>query len=118
MSECIFCKIIKKEIPAKIVFENDELMAFESIQPMAPVHILIIPKKHIVSVRDLEDTDLELSGKLILTARDLAKDLKISEKGYKLIFHVGEHGGQEIEHLHLHLLGGAKMHQQITIIEE
>ncbi|MFA6184369.1 MAG: histidine triad nucleotide-binding protein [Parcubacteria group bacterium] len=116
--DCIFCKIIKKEVVSEVVFEDEIFVAFKTIAPMAPVHVLIVPKKHIVSVDKLEDSDLELAGKLILTARNLARDLNVSEKGYKLIFHTGKHGEQEIEHLHLHLLGGAKMKEEIKIIEE
>jgi histidine triad (HIT) family protein len=118
MNDCIFCKIINKDLPAKIVYEDGEVMVFETNQPLAPVHVLIVPKRHIVSVDDLADADLELVGKLILTARDIARDLNISEKGYKLMFHVGEHGGQEVPHLHLHLMGGAKMEQEIKIIKD
>lgn len=118
MKDCIFCKIIEKTLPAEIVFENEEVLAFKTIQPMAPIHILVVPKKHIDSIDHLENDDLEIAGKLILTARDLARDLNISEKGYKLIFNVGDHGGQEVYHLHLHILGGAKLKEEIKIISE
>lgn len=117
MENCIFCKIIDKKLPAEIVFENDECVVFKTNQPLAPIHVLIVPKKHIVSVDCLEDADIKLAGKLVLIARDVARDLNISKKGYKLMFHVGEHGGQEINHLHLHLMGGAKMEQEIKIIK-
>jgi len=116
MEDCVFCKIINKELESKIVFENDEIMAFESIQPMAPIHILIVPKKHIESVAHLEGDDFDLVGRIVKVGKELAEDLKISEKGYKMMFHVGEHGGQEIKHLHLHLLGGAKLKEEIKIV--
>lgn len=109
----IFDKIIAKEIPADIVFETDEIIAFKDIHPLAPVHVLIIPKKPIASIADLEDTDALLAGKMIIAARDIARDLNISEKGYKLLFRVGRDGGQEIPHIHLHLLGGARLSENI-----
>ncbi|MCK5084403.1 MAG: HIT domain-containing protein [Candidatus Pacebacteria bacterium] len=104
---CIFCKIIKKEIPAGIVFENKDIIAFKDVNPIAPVHVLVIPKKHIISVADASDDDVLLMGKLIMVAKKIAEDLKISNKGYKLLVRVGKGGGQEVGHLHLHLLGGA-----------
>lgn len=109
----IFTKIINKEIPADIVYEDEEILAFKDIHPLAPVHVLIIPKKEIPSINDLEDADQALIGKMFLVARNIARDLNISEKGYKLLFRVGEHGGQEIEHIHLHLIGGARLHEDI-----
>lgn len=110
---CIFCKIISKEIPADVVMENNEMLAFKDIHPVAPVHVLIVPKKHIDTINDLKDEDAELMGKLILAARDIAKDKGISNDGYKLLFRVGKHGGQEVEHIHLHLIGGAKLFKEI-----
>lgn len=88
-------------------------MAFHDIHPLAPIHVLIIPKKEIPSINDLEDVDQALAGKMLLVARNIAKDLNISEKGYKLLFRVGEYGGQEIPHIHLHLIGGARLHEDI-----
>ena len=109
----IFQKIIRKEIPADIVYEDEEILAFKDIHPIAPVHILIIPKKPIESIAHLGDEDGPLVGKMILVARNLARDLNISEKGYKLLFRVGKEGGQEVPHLHLHLLGGARLSENI-----
>jgi histidine triad (HIT) family protein len=109
----IFTKIINKEIPADIVYEDADIVAFKDIHPIAPVHVLIIPKKEIVSIDTLEDGDQELMGKMVLVARNIARDLNISAKGYKLLFRVGEHGGQEIPHIHLHLIGGAPLHEDI-----
>jgi histidine triad (HIT) family protein len=114
--DCLFCKIIKKEIPADIVYEDDAILAFRDIHPLAPVHILIIPKRHIGTINDLTDADEALAGHMILAARKMAGDLKISEKGYKLLFRVGEWGGQEVPHIHLHLIGGAKLVEDIHSI--
>lgn len=118
MEECIFCKIINKELSANVLYEDAEVMVFETIKPLAPVHVLIVPKKHIESVDKLEDSEADLAGKLILVGRSIARDLKISENGYKMMFHVGKHGGQEINHLHLHLLGGAQMEAEIKLIKD
>jgi histidine triad (HIT) family protein len=109
----IFTKIINKEIAADIVYEDNDILACHDIHPLAPVHILIIPKKEIPSINDLENTDQALMGKMVLVARNIAKDLNISEKGYKLLFRVGKYGGQEIQHIHLHLIGGARLHEDI-----
>ena len=113
MDECIFCKIVKKEIPEKIVYEDDSVLAFDDIQPLAPVHVLVIPKKHIASVSDFTQNDQILAGAMILVAKNVAKDRGIAEKGYKLLFRVGEHGGQEVPHIHLHLIGGARLSEGI-----
>lgn len=110
---CVFCKIARKEIPADIVYEDDDVIAFRDAHPIAPVHVLVIPKKHIASIADISAEDTLLMGKLIATAKKIAEDLQISEKGYKLLFRVGEHGGQEVGHIHLHLLGGAKLLEDI-----
>jgi histidine triad (HIT) family protein len=111
--ETAFDKIIRKEIPADIVLETDEILAFRDIRPIAPVHVLIIPKKRIATIDALDDGDALLVGNMFLAARDIARDLNISEKGYKLLFRVGEHGGQEIPHIHLHLIGGARLSENI-----
>ena len=108
-ADCIFCKIAKKEIPSEIVYESDEIVAFKDIKPVAPHHILIIPKKHIPTLDDLPDEDAPLIAKMFLVARDLARSLGISEKGYRTVFNCREEGGQEVFHLHLHLIGGRKM---------
>ena len=105
--ECLFCQIIKKKIPAKIVYENDKVIVFKDIHPKAKVHLLILPKKHIVSVDHLQKGDKDLIGELILTAQKIAREKKL--KGYKLIINVGRESGQIIDHLHLHLLGGKKI---------
>ncbi len=105
---CLFCKILKKEIPANVVYEDDIIIAFKDIKPIAPIHILIIPKKHINSLADIKIEDVDLIGKLMLTAKKIAEDFNIAQKGYKLVMRVGKDGGQEIDHIHLHLLGGVK----------
>src|SRR3990167_5851130 len=109
MVETVFQKIIRKEIPADIVYEDEAILAFRDIHPLAPVHVLVIPKKRIVSIAELDAGDGPLVGKMILVAQKIAEDLNISEKGYKLLFRVSRDGGQEVPHLHLHLIGGAKL---------
>jgi len=110
---CIFCKIINKEIPTEFLYEDDLVVAFRDIHPLAPVHVLVIPKKHIASITEIGDGDEQLLGRLVLAAKKVAENLHISEKGYKLLIRVGEHGGQEVEHIHLHLIGGAKLREGI-----
>ncbi len=102
MEDCIFCKIIKGEIPSSKVFESEDVLAFSDVNPKAKVHILVIPKKHIESVKQLEISDKELMGKLVLVAKKIAREKNL--EGYKLVVNVGKEGGQVVEHLHLHLL--------------
>jgi len=116
--ETVFSKVIRKEIPADIVYEDESVLAFHDIHPIAPVHVLIIPKKPIESIETLEDEDAGVVGRMFLVARDIARNLNISEKGYKLLIRVGRDGGQEIRHLHLHLLGGARLSENIRPIKE
>lgn len=104
--ECVFCKIIKKELPADIVYEDKEVIAFRDINPKAPIHYLIVPKKHIESVNHLRESDELLVGKLIFTAQKIAKEKGI--KAYNLLINVGREAGQVIDHLHLHFLAGIK----------
>jgi histidine triad (HIT) family protein len=103
MSECLFCKIIKKHIPAQINYEDDEIIAFHDIHPKADVHLLLIPKIHITSMLDLEEHHQKLMGKMMLKANELAKIAKLD--GYKIQINTGIKGGQEIFHLHIHLIG-------------
>lgn len=114
----VFEKIRDRELPAKFLYEDDEVMAFPDIHPLAPVHVIIVPKKCIISIAEMEDGDERIVGKMFRVARDVARDLNISEKGYKLLFRVGPHGGREIPHLHLHLLGGARLTENIHPIGE
>lgn len=102
--DCIFCKIINKQESSEILYENDRFIVIKDINPKASVHLLIIPKKHISSLKEVGQEDKELLGELILVARELAEQKGL--KGYKLIINVGREGGQIVEHLHLHLLGG------------
>lgn len=108
MEDCLFCKIINKEIPADVICENDKVLVIKDIKPLAPVHLLIIPKKHIVSVDHLAQNDKELVGEMIFIAQEVARNQKIAQTGYKLSFNVGRGGGQLVDHLHLHLTGGWK----------
>jgi histidine triad (HIT) family protein len=106
---CIFCKIIAGESPGTIVFRDEQATAFRDLRPAAPVHILIVPNKHIDSVNALEDEDEQLIGHLFTVARQIAAQEGIAEGGYRLIVNTNAHGGQTIFHLHLHLLGGPRM---------
>jgi len=115
--DCIFCKIANKEIPAEFLYEDDLVVAFKDAKPIAPIHILIIPKKHIESINGLQDEDEVLAGRLITVAKKLAEQKGIAENGYKLLFRVGRHGGQEVPHIHLHLIGGAPLSENIRPIK-
>jgi histidine triad (HIT) family protein len=109
MSDCLFCKIIAKTIPATIVHEDDQVLAFRDISPKAPTHILIIPKKHIATLNDIENDDKNLLGHMITTAKQLAKADGLADDGYRLVINCNEDGGQTVFHIHLHLLGGRQM---------
>jgi len=106
VTDCIFCKIVTGDIPADKVFENDEVVAFNDIQPQAPVHVLVIPKKHVATVDDLEDGDESLAGKMVLAGRDVARSLGVAGEGYRLVMNCGRASGQLVFHIHLHVLGG------------
>ncbi len=107
-SDCIFCKIIQKELPADFLFENENLVVFRDINPKAPVHQLIVPRQHLRSINDITISDGQILTEMIFTAQKMAVKLKIDRSGYKLLFNVEKGGGQVIFHLHLHLLGGWK----------
>jgi len=109
MSDCIFCKIIDKEIPSKIVYEDDDILAFEDINPLAKIHILLIPKKHIATAADLQPEDAEVIGKIYLVAKAIAEEKGMAEDGYRIVNNCKEFGGQEVFHIHFHLLGGEKL---------
>ncbi len=109
MADCIFCRIAAHEIPSRIVYEDDELVAFEDIQPQAPTHIQVIPRRHIARLSDLEDRDGALIGRIVLTARRIAADRGISERGYRIVANCNADGGQAVYHIHFHLLGGRQM---------
>ncbi len=106
MNDCIFCKILKGEIPSKKVYEDDLVYAFHDIAPAAPVHILIIPKNHIASLNEAAPEHQALLGHILLTAKKLAKELGVSEDGYRIVNNCGKNAGQTVFHLHFHLLAG------------
>lgn len=103
---CLFCNIIKREIPADIVYEDDDVLAFNDINPQAPTHILIIPKQHIATLNDIEEDDLAVIGRLQFTAAKLAKERGFAEDGYRVVMNCNEMGGQTVYHIHMHLMGG------------
>lgn len=113
MSDCIFCKIANKEINSDFVYEDDEIIAFKDINPQAPIHILVIPKKHIESIIDLTDEDEMLVGKMYTAVRKIAKKLNIEESGFRLIVNCGKDAGQEVPHLHFHIMAGKKLGTKI-----
>ena len=104
--DCIFCKIINKQIPTEFLYEDDQLIVFKDINPLAPIHLLLVPKKHIRSINDLDESDTTIVSDLIMTARDMAEKMSVNKSGYRLFFNVEKGGGQEVFHLHLHLIGG------------
>lgn len=104
--ECIFCQIVQKKAPAKIVYEDEEVIAFWDIRPSAPIHLLIIPKKHLDSLNEAQKNDQFLLGKLILVAKQLAVEHKVDQSGFRLVINTGPWAGQIVHHLHLHLMGG------------
>ncbi len=115
MSECIFCDIVAGKVPAEKVYEDSSILAFNDINPQAPIHILIVPKDHIGSVVDIDNNHIDILGKLILAAKKVAENQNIAEKGFRIIVNSGKDGGQLIEHLHLHLLGGKHLGPKIVV---
>lgn len=109
MSDCIFCKIIAGELPSEKLYEDDEMLAFNDIRPAAPVHFLVIPKKHIDSLLEMEEADSALLGRMIFKAQELAKEQGCGENGGRFIINAKTHGGQEVDHLHINFLGGRKL---------
>ncbi|TNE89383.1 MAG: histidine triad nucleotide-binding protein [Gammaproteobacteria bacterium] len=108
--DCIFCKIVAKEIPSNIAYEDEHVLAFHDISPQAPTHILIIPKRHISTLNELSSGDNALISHMVLTATKLADDQGLAQDGYRLVWNCNEQGGQEVFHIHLHLMGGRAMH--------
>jgi histidine triad (HIT) family protein len=106
---CLFCRIAAGEIPSKKVHEDDRIIAFHDIDPKAPVHVLIIPRKHIASVVQLDESDAGLMGQMLVVARDLAKKLGMSEHGFRCVVNSGPDAGQSVDHIHLHVLGGRNL---------
>jgi histidine triad (HIT) family protein len=106
---CIFCKIVAKAIPAKLVHEDDHFVVFQDINPMAPVHVLIVPKEHIASVNTLKNDHDPVAGQIMFLAKELAEKLNVSKTGFRLVMNTGAQGGQSVDHMHMHLLGGRAM---------
>ncbi|MBR3133578.1 MAG: histidine triad nucleotide-binding protein [Clostridia bacterium] len=113
MSDCIFCKIANKEINTELVYESEKVVAFKDINPKAPIHVLVIPKKHIETVMDIKDEDKEIISDMYKAIREIAKELNIDEKGFRIITNCKEDGGQEVMHLHMHMLAGKKLSTNI-----
>ena len=114
MDDCLFCKIVKGEIPSEKVYEDEEILAFKDINPATPIHILVIPKKHIDSLAQIENQDEALLGKMHTVINKIAKEQGVLEKGYRLIVNCGKDSGQEVMHLHFHLLAGQKFGDKIV----
>ncbi len=110
MSDCIFCRIVRREIPAKVVFEDSQVLAFDDIHPQAPIHTLVIPKKHLASSAEAQPDDNFLLGHLLRVGSQIARDKGVAESGYRCVINTGAHGGQTVFHLHVHVLGGRPMH--------
>ena len=109
MSDTIFAKIIERQLPADIVYEDDDIIAFRDINPQAPVHVLIVPKTPIATVNDIEPGQAELIGNMVLVAQKIALDEGIADDGYRLVINCNRHGGQVVFHLHMHLMGGQQL---------
>lgn len=114
MEDCVFCKIIKGEIPSEKVYEDEDILAFNDIDPAAPIHVLVIPKKHIENIMEIEKEDNELMAKMLNAVQEVAKKLNVNETGFRLITNCGPDSGQEVMHLHFHLLAGKKMGPKIV----
>ena len=111
--DCIFCQIVAGKVPSNILYQDEEVIAFPDINPLAPTHLLIIPKRHIPSLAHLSEAELSLIGHMVDVANQLAKKEGIAEKGYRLVINCGEQGGQLVPHLHMHLLGGKRLSDKL-----
>ena len=109
MGGCIFCGIARGEVPAKVVLENDDVIAFHDLDPKAPTHVLVIPRRHIASIDEMADGDEALIGRVFAMARDVARDQGVQEGGYRLVTNIGRNAGQSVDHLHVHVLGGRRL---------
>ncbi len=109
MTNCLFCKIVKHEIPARTVYEDEDVFAFEDINPQAPVHILIIPKEHFASLNDVPEEKREILGRILILAKRIAREKGLGERGYRIVLNTEKDSGQEVFHIHFHLLGGRRM---------
>jgi histidine triad (HIT) family protein len=114
MEDCIFCKIIRKDIPSSIVYENENVLAFEDINPMAPVHVIVIPKKHIATLMDVSGEHMNIMGEIISAVQETAKIKGIDEKGFRTVINCNEEGGQLVLHLHIHVLGGERLKDDLA----
>lgn len=114
MEDCLFCKIIKGEIPSETVYEDEDILAFKDIEPAAPIHILVIPKKHIDSLAQIQEVDEAVIGKIYRVINIIAEKQGFKENGYRVIVNCGKDGGQEVMHLHFHLLAGKKLGEKIV----
>jgi histidine triad (HIT) family protein len=110
MKDCLFCKIVKKDIPAEKIFEDEHIIAFNDINPQAPIHILLIPKEHYASLNDIPEEKNAVLGHLLLKARQIAREKGIGERGYRIVLNTAKESGQDVFHIHFHLLGGRQMH--------
>jgi len=113
MADCIFCKIVEGEIPCSKVYEDDKVLAFDDINPMAPVHVVLIPKKHIATLMDIDDKNMDVTRDLMSAAQKVARIKKISDSGFRTVINCNAEGGQVVFHLHVHILGGRKLQDQL-----
>jgi len=111
--ECIFCQIVAGKVPSEVLYQDEKVIAFRDINPQAPVHLIIIPKNHIPSLTHLSEAQLPIIGRMVNAANELAKKEGISESGYRLVINCGKEGGQLVPHLHMHLLGGKKLSDEL-----
>lgn len=114
MSDCVFCKIINREIPSQIVYEDEKVIAFKDINPVAPVHVLLVPKNHITSVKEVNTDNVRIIGDIHLAANEVAKKMGIYDRGFRLINNCGADAGQTVQHLHYHLIGGVNLGTKIV----
>ena len=109
MEDCLFCNIVNKKIPSELIFEDDRIVAFNDINPQAPIHILIIPKEHFASLNDVPEEKTDILGHILARARQIAQNIGIQESGYRIVLNTERDSGQEVYHIHFHLLGGRRM---------
>ena len=114
MEDCIFCKIVKGDLPSEKVYEDENVLAFKDINPEAPIHILIIPKKHIENILDLKEEDKDIINDIFVAINKIANELEIEKEGFRIISNCGENAGQEVMHLHFHMIGGKKLGPKIV----
>ena len=108
--DCVFCRVVKREIPSKILYEDDLVLAFEDIAPQSPIHILVIPKKHYSTILHMNENDKELIGHIFMVIKKIAKQKGFDEKGFRVVMNCNSHGGQTVFHIHFHILAGRNMH--------